>query len=85
MATSLASDIGANCLEHFGCWSTVYGGCNCLANQFLPFAGAQAACIFVFALSLPWLLGYSVIGLLSFPPESEFAAGVAQMIGKLVN
>ena len=56
-----------------------------MANQFLPFADALAACIFVFALSLPWLLGYSVMGLLSFPLESEFAAGVAQMIGKLVN
>ena len=40
---------------------------------------------FVVALSLPWLLGYSVMGLLSFPLESEFAAGMAQMIGKLVN
>jgi len=29
--------------------------------------------------------GCSVMGLLSFPLESEFAAGVAQMIGKLVN
>ncbi len=56
-----------------------------MVNQFLPFAGAQATCIFVFALSLPWLLGYSVMGLLSFPLESEFAAGVAQMTGKLVN
>ena len=46
----------------------------------------RSGCLyFVFALSLPWLLGYSVMGLLPFPLESEFAAGVAQMIGKLVN
>ena len=34
---------------------------------------------------MPWLLGYSVMGMLSFPLESEFARGVSQLIGKLVN
>ena len=33
---------------------------------------------------MPWLLGYSVMGMLSFPLESEFAHGVANLIGKLV-
>ncbi len=30
---------------------------------------------------MPWLLGYSVMGMLSFPLESEMAAGVAQIVG----
>ena len=30
---------------------------------------------------MPWLLGYSVMGMLSFPLESEFARGVAKMVG----
>ena len=34
---------------------------------------------------MPWLLGYSVMGMLSFPLESEFAHGVAYLIGKLLN
>jgi len=34
---------------------------------------------------MPWLLGYSVMGMLSFPLESEFARGVAYLIGLLVN
>ena len=29
---------------------------------------------------LPWLLGYSVMGMLSFPLESEFAHGIAKLI-----
>ena len=33
---------------------------------------------------MPWILGYSVMGMLSFPLESEFAHGVANLIGKLV-
>jgi len=33
---------------------------------------------------MPWLLGYSVMGMLSFPLESELAHGVAYLIGKLV-
>ncbi len=31
---------------------------------------------------MPWLLGYSVMGMLSFPLESEFAAGLYEMFGK---
>ena len=34
---------------------------------------------------MPWLLGYSVMGMLSFPLESEFAHGVAKIIGKIIN
>jgi uncharacterized protein YggT (Ycf19 family) len=34
---------------------------------------------------MPWLLGYSVLGMLSFPLESELAQGVAYLIGLLVN
>jgi len=34
---------------------------------------------------MPWLLGYSVMGMLSFPLESEFARGVAKMIGWFAN
>lgn len=30
---------------------------------------------------MPWLLGYSVMGMLSFPLESELARGVAYLIG----
>jgi len=34
---------------------------------------------------MPWLLGYSVMGMLSFPLESELARGVANLVGKLFN
>ena len=34
---------------------------------------------------MPWLMGYSVMGMLSFPLESEFAQGVANIIGWLLN
>jgi len=33
---------------------------------------------------MPWLLGYSVMGMLSFPLESEIAAGIASLFGPLV-
>ena len=33
---------------------------------------------------MPWLLGYSVMGMLSFPLESEMAAGVAHLIGLIL-
>ncbi len=33
---------------------------------------------------MPWLLGYSVMGMLSFPLESELARGVAYLVGLLV-
>ena len=34
---------------------------------------------------MPWLLGYSVMGMLSFPLESEFAHGVSKMVGWFAN
>ena len=34
---------------------------------------------------MPWLLGYSVMGMLSFPLESEFAHGVSRMVGFFAN
>lgn len=34
---------------------------------------------------MPWLLGYSVMGMLSFPLESELARGVAHLVGLLIN
>jgi len=34
---------------------------------------------------MPWLLGYSVMGMLSFPLESEFAHGVARFIGMITD
>jgi len=33
---------------------------------------------------MPWLLGYSVMGMLSFPLESEIAHGVAHLVGLLL-
>ncbi len=33
---------------------------------------------------MPWLLGYSVLGMLSFPLESEFARGLASLISMLI-
>ncbi len=33
---------------------------------------------------MPWLMGYSVMGMLSFPLESEFAHGVSSLVGKLL-
>jgi hypothetical protein len=34
---------------------------------------------------MPWLLGYSVMGMLSFPLESEFAHGVSNLVGFFAN
>jgi len=34
--------------------------------------------------AMPWLLGYSVMGMLSFPLESEIAQGVAYLVGLLL-
>ncbi len=34
--------------------------------------------------AMPWMLGYSVMGMLSFPLESEIAQGVAYIVGKLL-
>lgn len=33
---------------------------------------------------MPWLLGYSVMGMLSFPLESEMAQGVAYLVGLIL-
>ena len=33
---------------------------------------------------MPWMLGYTVMGMLSFPLESEIAQGVAHLIGLIV-
>jgi len=33
---------------------------------------------------MPWLLGYSVMGMLSFPLEGEIAAGIWQLFSPLV-
>ena len=34
---------------------------------------------------MPWMLGYSVMGMLSFPLESEIAHSIARLIGTFVN
>lgn len=34
---------------------------------------------------MPWALGYSVMGMLSFPLESEFAHQVSKLVGLFVN
>ncbi len=34
---------------------------------------------------MPWFLGYSVMGMLSFPLESELAHQVSKLVGLLVN
>ena len=33
---------------------------------------------------MPWLLGYSVMGMLSFPLEGELARSIARLFGKLL-
>ena len=33
---------------------------------------------------MPWLLGYSVMGMLSFPLEGEIARGIHEMFGGLL-
>ncbi len=34
---------------------------------------------------MPWLLGYTVMGMLSFPLEGEIARGIARLAARLVN
>lgn len=34
---------------------------------------------------MPWALGYSVMGMLSFPLETEFAHTVARLVGAIAN
>jgi hypothetical protein len=33
---------------------------------------------------MPWLLGYSVMGMLSFPLESEIGQAAADIVGKIL-
>jgi hypothetical protein len=33
---------------------------------------------------MPWLLGYSVMGMLSFPLEGEIAQGISQLFGRFL-
>jgi sorbitol-specific phosphotransferase system component IIC len=51
-----------------------------LIQPFVPLYVAWFFFMFRFYL-MPWLLGYSVMGMLSFPLESEFARGVANLVG----
>jgi hypothetical protein len=34
---------------------------------------------------MPWLLGYSVLGMLSFPLEGEIARGINHLFGLIIN
>ena len=34
--------------------------------------------------AMPWLLGYSVMGMLSFPLEGEVARGIARLFGRFL-
>ena len=51
-----------------------------LAPPFVPLFVAWFFFMIRFYL-MPWLLGYSVMGMLSFPLESEFAAGLYELFG----
>ena len=51
-----------------------------LIPQFVPLYVAWFFFMIRFYL-MPWLLGYSVMGMLSFPLESEVAHGVARIVG----
>lgn len=35
--------------------------------------------------AMPWLLGYSVMGMLSFPLEGEVAQGISRLYGRFLN
>ncbi|MBE0625774.1 MAG: hypothetical protein IH606_13280 [Burkholderiales bacterium] len=35
--------------------------------------------------AMPWLLGYSVMGMLSFPLEGEVAQGLSRLLGRFLN
>ena len=34
---------------------------------------------------MPWLMGYSVMGMLSFPLETEFSLGLASLVESILN
>ena len=55
-----------------------------LIQPFVPLYVAWFFFMFRFYL-MPWLLGYSVMGMLSFPLESEFARGVSNLVGFFAN
>ncbi len=55
-----------------------------LIQPFIPLYVAWFFFMFRFYL-VPWLLGYTVMGMLSFPLESEFARGVGNMVGFFSN
>ncbi|MGI9408291.1 MAG: hypothetical protein ACR2O4_18080 [Hyphomicrobiaceae bacterium] len=52
-----------------------------LIQMFVPLFVAWFFYMFRFYV-MPWLLGYSVMGMLSFPLEGEIAQGLRQMFGK---
>ena len=54
-----------------------------LIGPFIPLYVAWFFFIFRFYL-MPWLLGYSVMGMLSFPLESEIAVGVNYLLGLIL-
>jgi len=51
-----------------------------LIQPFVPLYVAWFFFMFRFYV-MPWILGYSVMGMLSFPLESEFARGVSNLVG----
>ena len=51
-----------------------------LMDPLIPLYVAWFFFMFRFYL-VPWLLGYSVMGMLSFPLESEIAAGIYELFG----
>lgn len=55
-----------------------------LVTPFVPLYVAWFFYMFRFYV-MPLLLGYTVMGVLSFPLESEIGQGVARFIGKLLN
>ena len=54
-----------------------------LIGPFIPLYVAWFFFMFRFYL-MPWVLGYSVMGMLSFPLESEIALGVNHLLGLIL-
>jgi uncharacterized protein YggT (Ycf19 family) len=55
-----------------------------LVGAFVPMYVAWFFFMFRFYL-MPWMLGYTVMGMLSFPLESELAQSVANLVGFFAN
>ena len=55
-----------------------------LVRPFVPLYVAWFLFMFRFYV-MPWTMSYSVMGMLSFPLESELARGVATLVGYFVN